>query len=108
MNKIEIYQLVEKNTKVPEYNIKYEVADEGEIYSLFYAHNGQWSNGTAGTLALTMIDDGNHVKFKPCLAKLVDYGDLERFRVLMSFQEKIKTGVKLEYGIFKETYINDI
>lgn len=101
------YQIVDKKTGITEYIVKYNDEDK-EVYELLYSHNGLWSDGTAGTLALTMIDNGNFVSFKPPMKKAVDYGDLERYRVLLSFQERIKTSLKNEYTIIEEKLIAEI
>lgn len=104
------YQIIDKNTNITEHIIKYDIADKdgNEVYELWYSNNGHWSEGTAGKLNLTMIDDGNGFKFKPQLPKEFDYSIFNDVRILMTFQEKIKTGVKSEYRIIEEKLIAEI
>ena len=102
------YTIIDKETSIHEYTVQSNVNDDKEeFYQLYYANNGHWSDGTAGTLALTMIDSGDDIKFKPPLPKVFEYGDLERVRVLMMFQERLKS-LQSNYIIFEEKLIGEI
>lgn len=104
------YQIVNKKTNVPEYIIKHDTDDVGVgRYILYYSHGGQWGESHRGKLQLTMIDNGNYIVFKPQLPKKFDYSIFEKVRVLIQFQELLKSNnTKAEYIIMKEELVGEI
>lgn len=101
------YNIIDKKTNIPEYIIKSYTNDDGDVYELYYSYNKEWSNHIQGTLTLTMIDDGNHIKFKPLLSKIIDYSDLEKLRILLIFYNNNQS-LKSEYLVKEEILITEI
>ena len=59
-----------------DYDIEVAEGECGVLFSLFYSKGTQWNENIKGTLALSMFNDGNGVKFNKKLKKL-DYAELE-------------------------------
>ena len=83
-----------------EYDIEVAEGDNGVLFSLFYSKGEQWTEHTKGTLALSMLNDGNGVKFNQTF-KSLDYSELEHVRLLVSFEH----GTNESYSEYKHRVI---
>jgi len=71
-----------------EYNIVVEDTDEGTKLSLFLSDGEQWNSDARGQLELSMVDNGNGVKFSKKLKNL-DYSDVIYVRLLLGLEQHL-------------------
>ncbi len=83
MNKKE-YMVVD-HTGLHDYDLTVVTTDEGDVFSLFLSMGEQWNESVKGKLVLSMINNGNGVKFDRKLKNL-DYSELVYLRILLNFE----------------------
>jgi hypothetical protein len=70
-----------------EYDITKELIDEGEKITLYHSNTGSWTDNTKGKKILSIINDGNNIKFDKTI-KTIDYSGLFELRLLLNFENK--------------------
>ena len=87
-----------------EYDITVEETDNGIKTTLFNSSSAIWSESVKGKEIISMLNDGNDIKFSHKLGKKLDYAELAELRLLLIFENGIDTELNQdEYKILEET-----
>lgn len=70
-----------------EYNILKEITDDGEKITLFRSNSSTWTDHSKGEKIMSLIDDGNAIKFDRKF-KSLEYHELFELRLLLNFQNQ--------------------
>jgi hypothetical protein len=80
--------MVLDHENVHEYDIVKEMTDEGEKITLFRSNNPTWTEQARGEKILSLVNDGNEIKFDRKF-KSLDYSELFALRLLLNFEQQI-------------------
>ena len=72
---------------VHEYDIVKELTDKGEEITLFRSNNSTWNEQAKGEKILSLVNDGNEIKFDRKF-KSLDYAELFELRLLLNFEQQ--------------------
>jgi hypothetical protein len=72
-----------------EYDITVEKTDGGVLTTLFRSSSTIWSDSVKGEEILSMLNDGNGVKFNNKIGKKLPYDELSELRLLLNFENSI-------------------
>ena len=86
MNDKQIYMVLD-HEGVHEYDIVKESTDKGEEITLFRSNNPIWTSHAKGEKLLSLVNDGNGIKFDRKFS-LLDYSELLELRLLLNFEQQ--------------------
>lgn len=72
---------------IHEYDIVKELTDDGEKITLFRSNNPVWTSHARGERLLSLVNDGNGIKFDRKF-KSLDYAELFELRLLLNFEQQ--------------------
>lgn len=71
-----------------EFDITQEFIGKSEKYTLFRSNSPTWNQLAKGEKLLSLVDDGDGIKFDRSL-KSLDYAELFELRILLNFAQRI-------------------
>jgi hypothetical protein len=86
MNDKQTYMVL-NHEGVHEYDIVKELTDEGDKITLFRSNNPTWTEQAKGEKILSLVNDGNEIKFDRKF-KSLDYSELFELRLLLNFEQQ--------------------
>lgn len=72
---------------IHEYDIVKELTDDGEKITLFRSNNPVWNSHARGERLLSLINNGDEIKFDRKF-KSLDYAELFELRLLLNFEQQ--------------------
>lgn len=86
-----IYKVLDKNG-LYEYNL--QVINDGDVttFTLYTNDGEQWTNSNKNVPQLTMVDDGDEIKFNKNIKKM-DYCTLLYLRIIINFAQETSSNV---------------
>jgi hypothetical protein len=86
-----------------EYDITVEETDKGIKTTLFKSSSSVWSESAKGEETLSMLNDGNGIKFSHKIGKKLNYNELTELRLLLDFENDIDTELNKDgYKVLEE------
>jgi hypothetical protein len=86
-----------------EYDITVEETDNGILTTLFNSSSTIWSESVKGKEIISMLNDGNGIKFSYKIGKKLGYAEVAELRLLLNFENSIDTELnKGGYKIIEE------
>lgn len=97
--------IVLNNESEYEYDIIVEETDNGLLTTLFRSNSSIWSDSVKGNEVISILNNGNGVKFTNKLNKKLDYHELYELRLLLNFENSIDTELNKDGYKFLEEKI---
>jgi hypothetical protein len=86
-----------------EYDITVEETDNGIKTTLFNSSSSVWSESAKGKEILSMLNDGNGIKFSHKIGKKLNYSELAELRLLLNVENAIDIELNQDgYKILEE------
>lgn len=100
------YLFIDKRENNHEYTLHVSDVDQGTKYEIYYSNSGVWTEHTKGTLAFSMVDDGNGWILDGKYKKL-DYSQCEYFRIILEFANST-SHMPNKYSVMEEVELMEI
>jgi len=78
------HDVIEEDHKIT-YHIYEQETDDGIKYTLIRSEHEEWSEDFRNTEVMSVLDDGNDVRFSYKIGKKLDYAELHELHIMIAF-----------------------